>query len=243
MQPGLKIVSNIGRGFRAPNIFDLGTLGSRPGNRFNVPNPNLKPESVWSYDLGLKSASPNWEAEVFVFYSDYSDKITSVFTGEMTPEGRRVVRSENLNQVTLYGVESGLRWRSGFGLEAFAVLNFTHGEEKEPGKTNVAADRIPPLNGRMGVIYAPGNGLRVEPWIDFAASQDRLSPRDTADPRINPGGTPSYHTFNVLLSWQAASEVELGIRLENLADSGYREQGSGIIAPGRNIGFWLNALF
>ena len=45
---GLKLLSNIGRGFRPPNIFDLGTLGSRPGNRFNVPNPNLEPESVWS---------------------------------------------------------------------------------------------------------------------------------------------------------------------------------------------------
>lgn len=33
------LVSNIGIGFRAPNIFDLGTLGARPGNRFNIPNP------------------------------------------------------------------------------------------------------------------------------------------------------------------------------------------------------------
>ena len=29
----LNLVANIGRGFRPPNVFDLGTLGPRPGNR------------------------------------------------------------------------------------------------------------------------------------------------------------------------------------------------------------------
>ncbi len=95
--PGIHLVSNIGRGFRPPNIFDLGTLGSRPGNRFNIPNPDLKPESVWSYDLGIKASSGRWELELFGWYSDYRDKISSRFTGEETPEGRLVVQSDNLN--------------------------------------------------------------------------------------------------------------------------------------------------
>jgi outer membrane receptor protein involved in Fe transport len=70
-----------------------------------------------------------------------------------------------------------------------------------------------------------------------------LSPRDLEDPRIDPRGTPGYGTLNLLLGWQADPRLELGIRLENLADRRYREHGSGIDAPGRNIGFWLNALF
>ena len=41
---GVKLVSNLGLGYRAPNVFDLGTFGDRPGNRFNIPNPDLKPE-------------------------------------------------------------------------------------------------------------------------------------------------------------------------------------------------------
>ena len=110
LRPGIALVSNIGRGFRPPNIFDLGTLGSRPGNRFNVPTPDLKPESVWSYDLGIKASTARWQVEAFAWYSDYQDKISSRFTGEVTPEGRLVVRSDNLNSVELYGVESGLRF-------------------------------------------------------------------------------------------------------------------------------------
>jgi outer membrane receptor protein involved in Fe transport len=242
LRPGLKLVSNIGRGFRPPNIFDLGTLGSRPGNRFNIPNPDLKPESVWSYDLGLKSLSSRWEAEFFLFYSDYKDKISSRFTGGITPEGRFIVRSENSNQLQLWGFESGLRYLLSDALETYAVLNYTRGEEDEDGGVTFPADRIPPLNGRIGLIFTSGR-FRLEPWIDFASKQDRLSPRDEEDPRINPAGTAGWATLNLLLSWQAASNMELGLRLENLSDENYREHGSGIDTPGRNFGFWFNARY
>ena len=242
LRPGLKLVSNIGRGFRPPNIFDLGTLGSRPGNRFNIPNPGLKPESVWSYDLGLKSFDSRWEAEFFLFYSDYKDKISSRFTGGITPEGRFIVRSENSNQLQLWGFESGLRYLLSDALETYAVLNYTRGEEDEDAGITSPADRIPPLNGRVGLIYTSGR-FRLEPWIDFASKQDRLSPRDEEDPRINPAGTPGWATLNLLLSWQAGSNMELGLRLENLSDKNFREHGSGIDAPGRNFGFWFNVRF
>jgi len=240
--PGIHLVSNIGRGFRPPNIFDLGTLGSRPGNRFNVPNPNLKPESVWSYDIGIKASTARWQAELFAWYSDYQDKISSRFTGEITPEGRLVVRSDNLNEVKLYGIESGLRYLATDQLELYAVVNYTHGEENDGGLT-VPADRIPPLNGRFGLVYQLHDSVRIEPYLDFASRQDRLSPRDEGDPRINPFGTPGWGTINLLASWQASQRLELGLRLQNLEDKNYREHGSGIDAPGRNIGLWLNALF
>jgi len=242
VSPGIHLVSNIGRGFRPPNIFDLGTLGSRPGNRFNVPNPDLKPESVWNYDLGIKGSTARWQFEVFGWYSDYQDKISSRFTGEFTPEGRLVVRSDNLNEVTLYGIESGLRFIAADELELYAVVNYTHGKESDDDVT-VPADRIPPLNGRFGLVYQANDKLRFEPYVDFASRQDRLSPRDESDPRINPFGTAGWSTINLLASWQATPDLELGLRLQNLGDKDYREHGSGIDAPGRNLGVWLNFLF
>jgi outer membrane receptor protein involved in Fe transport len=243
IKPGLHLVSNIGRGFRPPNIFDLGTLGSRPGNRFNIPNADLKPESVWSYDLGIKSGGSRWEAELFLFYSDYRDKISSRFTGELTEDGRFIVRSDNLNKVQLWGIESGLRYLFNDEVELYAVINYTRGEESITNDMTAPADRIPPLNGRLGFTFNPGHGLRLEPYVDFAGEQDRLSPRDVSDPRINPTGTSGWATFNLLLSWQTSQRLELGLRLENLADKNYREHGSGIDAPGRNLGIWFNARF
>ena len=40
-----------------------------------------------------------------------------------------------------------------------------------------------------------------------------------------------------------ARQLELGLRLENLTDADYREHASGIDAPGRNAGLWLNYVF
>ena len=243
LRPGLKLLSNIGRGFRPPNIFDLGTLGSRPGNRFNVPNPNLEPESVWSYDLGMKYSGADWEWEAFAWYADYQDKISSRFTGEVTPEGRLVVQSDNLNSATLYGLESGLRWFASETLEFYATLNYTRGEESDPDGTTAPADRVPPLNGRAGLVWFHGADWRLEPYVDFAGPQDRLSPRDEEDPRIDPEGTPGYGTLNLLVGWQPADPWSLTLRLQNLGDKNYREHGSGIDAPGRNVGLSVDYVF
>jgi outer membrane receptor protein involved in Fe transport len=243
LTPGMHLVANLGRGFRPPNVFDLGTLGSRPSNRFNVPNRDLQPETVWSYDLGLKLSSSRWQAEVFAWYADYRDKISSRLTGEVTPEGRQVVRSDNLNGAGLYGVESGLRFLATEQLELYAVANYTRGEESEPAGATTPADRIPPVNGRLGLVWDANARLRLEPYLDFAGRQDRLSPRDLEDPRIDPLGTPGWGTLNLLLSWQAAAQVHCGLQLQNLGDKSYREHGSGVDAAGRNLGLWFNLLF
>ena len=50
----LQLVANAGFGFRAPNVFDLGTLGNRPGNRFNIPHPDLDSERVVQIDAGAR---------------------------------------------------------------------------------------------------------------------------------------------------------------------------------------------
>ena len=243
LAPGARLVANLGRGFRPPNIFDLGTLGSRPGNRFNVPNPDLQPETLWSYDLGFKLSSSRWQAEVFAWYADYRDKISSRLTGDVTPEGRLVVRSDNLGEATLYGLESGLRYLSSNGLEWYGVVNYTRGDETDPDGSTTPADRIPPLNGRLGLAWEAHQRLRLEPYLDFASGQDRLSPRDEEDPRINPLGTAGWGTLNLLLSWQASQQLNLGLKLQNLADKNYREHGSGVDAAGRNLGIWFNLLF
>ena len=153
-----------------------------------------------------------------------------------------MVQSENLNQTKIYGIESGIRWRYSNRLEAFAVLNYTRGEERDATSgATVPADRVPPLNGRLGIDYSPKDNLILQAWADFSGHQNRLSPRDVEDPRINPQGTDSHVTLNMLLSWQATPRLELGIRLENLTDSFYREHGSGLDAPGRSIGFWFES--
>jgi outer membrane receptor protein involved in Fe transport len=175
VNPDFKLVANFGRGFRPPNIFDLATLGPRPGNRFNIANTNLDAETVWSYDLGIKLETESLELEVFAFYLDYSDKITSVFTGEVTAGGRDIVRSENRNGVELYGLEAGIYWSATADLRAFAVINYTRGDEQNDQHLTFPADRIPPLNGKLGLEYYFSDNWHVEPYLLFGLRLENLA--------------------------------------------------------------------
>jgi len=237
------LVANFGRGFRAPNIFDLGTLGPRPGNRFNIANPNLGPESVWNFDFGIKHRQGRFELEAYAFYLDYEDKITSVLTGETTDTGRIVVRAENLNDVTLYGIEAGLRWMPGDRLSLDATLNLTRGTERDSSDIKQDADRIPPLNGRIALSYQFTERIEFESALLFAARQDRLSSRDARDPRINPLGSAGWGTLSLAVRWRPSDTLRLGVNLENLGDKGYREHASGIDAPGRNVSLFISRTF
>ncbi len=234
LNEGLRLVGNIGQGFRAPNIFDLGTFGDRPSNRFNIPNPDLSPESVTSYDIGFKYASDTLEYEAIAFTSRYKDKITSVLTGDLTASGRAIVQSRNATRLDLSGIETGVHWQATPAMNLYATATYTRGEEQLEGD-EYPADRIPPLFGKLGMRYAVSENIEVEGWSVYATRQDRLSPRDASDARINPDGTAGWASLNTRMSWNIDERTRLQLSVENIADKRYREHGSGLDEPGRNV--------
>jgi len=237
-----RLFSNLGRGFRPPNIFDLGQVGERPGNRFNIINANIKPETVHTLDFGWKHFSKKSRIDLTVFYSRYKDKIASVVTGELTGAGQIIVQSQNINDVVLYGLESSFKYSIDADSEIKAVLNYTWGAETSDGNTE-PADRIPPLNGFIGYKRQLNEQWSINPKIIYSSTQDRLSTRDVSDPRINPNGTGGFITYNVYLNWKLSGAAKFRFGLENLFDKKYREHGSGLEAAGRNFHTSFNYLF
>jgi outer membrane receptor protein involved in Fe transport len=235
LRPELRLMANVSRGFRPPNVFDLGALGPRPGDRFNVPNLNLDAERIWTYDAGLKLTTNRVIAELYAYYSEISDQIVSVSTGVIDADGREIFRSDNLSEVELWGVEAGLDWSVADWIDLSAGLNYTWGEERIATGERQPADRIPPLNGRLGVKAAPAQNWQVQAYLRFAAEQDRLSDRDFRDPRIDPTGTAGWGTVNLRVVYQPLPSLTLNASLENAGDKRYREHGSGIDAAGRNV--------
>ncbi len=230
-----QLTSNIGYGFRAPNVFDLGTLGERPGNRFNIPNTDLESEHITQFDVGLRHHSDDWDFEIILFTLHYTDRIASVLTGMVTPDGRDVVQSRNVSSADIRGVEGFMHLVLSPVLSADLIVNYVHGEQTENDGTENPADRIPPFNGRFSFRYQATSSLLIEPYLQFAGRQHRLSPRDAQDVRINPAGTPGWVTANVALTWQPSARLHATARLENIFDKRYRIHGSGIDATGWNL--------
>ncbi len=230
----VRLVANLGRGFRAPNIFDLGVFGPRPGNRYSTPNPDLSPEYVTSIDAGVKFGTETFSGELIAFRSQYRDKITSVLTGNLI-DGALEVQNRNVARQELWGIEAGARYRMAApDLELYATATFTRGDEDTETGT-MPADRIPPLFGKVGARWQVRDTLGLEAYAFYASGQDRLSDRDLVDPRINPDGTAGWATLNARVSWRVTRAFELSLRAENLADRHYREHGSGLDEPGRNF--------
>ncbi len=181
-----------------------------------------------------------WANICKVYWLHYRDRITSVLTGAVTPDGRDVVQSQNLTEADIWGIEAAGSFALKPNLRLDTIVNFTRGEESVSGGT-VPADRIPPLNGRVGLRYEPNQLLTIEPYIVFADSQTRLSPRDIRDVRIDPTGTSGWLTANVRASWQPDERWRVTASLENLFDEQYRHHGSGIDAIGRNFAISFEA--
>jgi outer membrane receptor protein involved in Fe transport len=229
-----QLVANVGFGFRAPNVFDLGTLGNRPGNRFNIPNTNLKSERALQADFGVRYRAERLQLEIMLYSLRYDDRIVSVLTGDVTPDGRDVVQSVNAAEATVRGAEFGLEWQLTQNVEAAAVLNYTWGEQTAAGQTE-PADRIPPLSGRLNIAWDNGGAFRVDTWARFANVQDRLSARDVRDIRIDPDGTAGWGIIGISAAWRPTVAWTLTAGIDNLLDKRYRSHGSGLDAPGRNL--------
>ncbi len=234
LRDDLQFVANIGSGFRAPNIADLGTLGERPGNRFNIPNPGLESEYATHGDLGLRIHGERFSGEVRVFALRYADRIVSVATGATTPDGRDVVQSVNAASSEIVGTEAAARFTVNEHLTVDARMTWTRGEQDVAG-TSEPADRIPPLQGRFGVDWLLNEAWSVDAWFVAAGRQDRLSARDVDDVRIDPEGTPGWATVGMRARWSGTRGWQVDVGIDNVLDKQYRVHGSGIDAPGRNV--------
>jgi len=230
-----QFATEVGYGFRAPNVFDLGTLGNRPGNRFNIPNTQLDSEHVTHGDIGVRYRSTGVELALSAFAMRYRDRITSVLTGDVTPEGREITQSINAASSTVRGIEGSARIAFSHFWTLTANLTYTWGEQTFRGLVFEPADRIPPLYGALRVEYAPVSSIKLEAWAEFADRQDRLSNRDISDIRMDPNGTPGWASIGTRATWQPSAAWTWIATISNVSDARYRVHGSGIDAVGRNL--------
>jgi outer membrane receptor protein involved in Fe transport len=236
---GTSATAHAGRGFRAPNAYDLSTVSAVPGGVV-LPSAALGPERSTTLEAGLAREGGRIGGSVVAYrtrIADVVDRAPGTYRGDTLFEGDRVFRAANLGRARVDGAEAHVAASLDARWSVRAQASIVRGTQwTTDAPDGEPMTRIPPAAGSLALRHARGDDFWLEVVSRGATTQRRLSPRDRRDSRIAPGGTPGFVTVGARTgiargTWRAT------LGLENLTDRGYREHGSGIDAPGRHA--WL----
>ncbi len=249
-----RIAFNFSTGFRSPNIDDLAKVfESAGGVQLVVPNPALRPEQTFQFDLDLTKGIGKWlELEGNVFYTLFRNAVvldqftlngasSVLYDGKMTP----VVASQNKARAWLYGWQGGFTLRPVAWLGLYSHLTYTYGKYKQDDKQQVPLDHIPPVYGKTGVT-ARYQWLEGEVYLLYNGKKQLKDYNPYGEDNLvyaTPEGMPSWQIWNVSARVTVGKQYSLQLAVENVLDQNYRVFASGISGAGRNLVVKLRAGF
>jgi outer membrane receptor protein involved in Fe transport len=239
----LNLIGSWSRGFRAPNLNDVVVL-KESSSGVDAPSIGLAPEKSNNFELGAKLRTARTRGSLFFYYnilSDMIDRKPGTYdgkpyidlndNGEQDSDEPDVFQRQNVGRSRIYGVEFDASAKLTDMFETKCNCFWTYGKNQTDDEP---LSRIPPLMGMLALRMDVSRKHWVEFYVRAATSQRRLSQRDIDDSRIEENGTPSWVTLN-LRAGIDLGDLNLNLGFENLADATYKEHGSGIYSPGRNM--------
>ncbi|MGB1262873.1 MAG: TonB-dependent receptor plug domain-containing protein [Cognaticolwellia sp.] len=232
----------ISQGFRAPNLSDLTRFDSARSNEFEIPALQLSPEHYVTFDSGMKYRSTNFNYDFSIYYTEISDQIQRVPTGNMNNDGEFEITKKNIGNGYTYGGEFDMQYALSSQVKVTARLAYISGKvETFPYSDNIIEreylSRLMPTNMTVGVTYSsPSDPWWLNSEITAFDAGDRLSTRDKSDSqRIPPTGTPGFAVWDISGGYAISSSMQLTVNVQNILDKNYRIHGSGQNEAGINL--------
>lgn len=204
------IYGRYAEGFKMPTAQQL--FSSLPSvSSTIIPNPDLKPESVRSYEAGLRGKFEKGWFSVGAFKADYTDFIQSFY--EIFPN---TYTYRNLSSVKIWGIEASAEYQFNENWAVNGALSYQYGKQKyEAGDAYVPYDSVSPLNGALGVKWMkPEWGLEAELRSILAQGVSRAS----TDSIYRPGG---YAVFDAYVNWKINDTFTIRAAMLNMFDRRY----------------------
>lgn len=210
--------STVSRGFKGGDI----NGGARDPGEFNISDP----ETLTSYELGLKAATfdRTLQLTASAYYYQYDD--AQVFTEIAGPGGNLLILS-NAGKLTIRGVDGEASWQptDRFDLDlGFAYSDSEYDEFFNPGTGVDQAGNTTPytpelsFNAIIGYSFALGNGGRLGIQGDAVFRDDVFFTSDN-NPLVS---QPSYWLVGGNVSYISPGEDwEVRLWVRNLADEEY----------------------
>ncbi|AER65812.1 TonB-dependent receptor plug [Thermovirga lienii DSM 17291] len=132
-----------GRFFAMPSFYEIAGDGV-----WVLPNPDLKPEKGYSYELGVKGEDEDGPWSANMFYMDMEDKIVWSDLGNWTGE------YDNVNKYRAWGLELSRRWKISSLWDLELGATWMRAEEKKNNQWERA--RTPEWDVDASFIYTNG---------------------------------------------------------------------------------------
>lgn len=241
---------NASTGFRAPNIDDIGKVFDSEPGRVIVPNPDLKPETAYSAEIGfMKVIKNSVKLDGAVYYTYLDNALARSFytlNGEdsIMYEGQlsQVQAVQNISNAYVYGVQGGVELFLPAGITVYSKISYQKGYDYiNDSSAYFPKAHITPLFGRSGITYTRKQ-VRLEFYsvyhdkvefeeLPLGERTDNVYAKDENGNNF----TPAWFTLNLKGTVYFNKYLSATFGVENITDQLYRVSGSGISAPGRNF--------
>ncbi len=248
----LAIVANIGRGFRAPELFELFVNGVHGGvAAFQRGDPTLDEETSLNTDIGIRWRSERLQFKANIYRNAIQDYIFLGGTGETNAGGLPILQADQ-SDARLIGADVTVRVQLTDQLSIRATGETVDGEFDEAVNGEDELPLMPADRLALEARYAVGRvgfiddlnltaGLR---YVNDKESAGLIEPFSQFD-RL-PFGTASTDDYTVFdlgmgfdVEYSPGQLIEFDIGVENLTDESYRDfldtYKGYALSPGRNV--------
>lgn len=252
------IKANFGTAFRSPNIDDVGKVFDSEAGGVTVPNPDLKAEYAYNFDLGVaKVFGEVVKVDVSAYYTVLENALVKrdfqlggldsiVYDGQMSS----IQAIQNAAVANVYGVQAGIEIKLPAGFSISSDLNYQVGEEELDDGTTSPSRHAPPMYGISRLNYKASK-LHLQFYAVYMAErkskdlpfEEKAKVELYAKDANGDNYSPAWYTLNVKATYDLSDTFVISSGIENLTDVRYRPYSSGISAPGRNFVISLRANF
>ena len=242
----------VSTGYRSPDLrMSAANWGQATGGRSQdgvlVGNPDLKPETSVSEEIGLLwNGHQGLNAGVTLFNTDFKSKISEVrrCTSKSDPactlNGHSydfISDRVNVDKANMRGVEGMMDWTINEDWSVSSSYTFTQSEQKSGPLAGHALNQMPRHMFNGSVDWQTTEDLSLWSRVNFRGeTSEYLSRVKMAE------GTPSYTFFDMGLVYKANKHLDLTAGVSNLFDKTVDYSSYGTVLDGRryNLGVTYN---
>jgi iron complex outermembrane receptor protein len=237
----LTLRANLARGYRAPNIPEIGSNGLDPGAHIvYLGNRDFRPEFSWQQDVGVLWHQPTLDASVEVFHNYVQNFIYQGRLLDAVGQPVVIVPGNTTYQfqqaaARLYGLEASLNWRPA-ALPWLALSNslaFVNGQNADAGLLDRQGEAarylplIPPPRARSEVratLPAKGRltGTYFRASVDGSARQTRFYALDNTETATAGYALLGLGAGTTFTSRAGQPAVQLILQVDNVFDTAYQ---------------------